>query len=358
MSQADDAAELQKLVGTQVPPEMPQGKRLNLNRRRTPSDLPIPCDEVAHAKDSPATVSQYSYLGGGFRPSSATVATLPSGCYEILPSEAGFYFNPVRITTDHLMVFPDTKSDFLIKEVDKFWQMKDKFDQFGFTHKRGFLLYGPAGSGKSCTLMLMAQEVLKKNGVVLVADHPNHLAHMLARFRLIEPDRPLLVIWEDIDAVIMAYGEHEVLSVLDGEAQVNKIIFIATTNYPERLDARIINRPSRFDLIVKIDLPNAEARALYLRTCLGKTQTDDGIDLVERTSGLTFAHLRELIVSVYCLDYPAEAAIERLQHMKVKPKSSELSGAIGFDGESEEAWKCYISNAVKKDTRNSDGVDP
>ena len=139
---------------------------------------------------------------------------------------------------------------------------------------------------------------------------------------------------------------------------INKIIFIATTNYPERLDARIINRPSRFDLIVKIDLPNAEARALYLRTCLGKTQTDDGIDLVERTSGLTFAHLRELIVSVYCLDYPAEAAIERLQHMKVKPKSSELSGAIGFDGESEEAWKCYISNAVKKDTRNSDGVDP
>ena len=59
-------------------------------------------------------------------------------------------------------------------------------------------------------------------------------------FREIEPNRSIIYIFEDIDSIIEHHGEDEILSVLDGEMQVNKVLNIATTNYPERLDRRIV----------------------------------------------------------------------------------------------------------------------
>jgi len=54
-----------------------------------------------------------------------------------------------------------------------------------------------------------------------------------------------------------------VLNLLDGVKQVDNIIYIATTNYPELLEERILNRPSRFDRRFHIGTPSAEVRKFY-----------------------------------------------------------------------------------------------
>jgi len=45
---------------------------------------------------------------------------------------------------------------------------------------------------------------------------------------------------------------------------VDKALNIASTNYPEKLDRRIISRPRRFDRILRIDAPDARVREAYL----------------------------------------------------------------------------------------------
>jgi SpoVK/Ycf46/Vps4 family AAA+-type ATPase len=179
---------------------------------------------------------------------------------------------------------------------------------------------------------LITKNLVQRGGVVLHSFcDPKTLLTLIERFRTIEPVRSLVVVLEDIDAIIAQYGEHTLLSVLDGESQVDHIVFVATTNYPERLDPRIINRPSRFDRIVKIDMPDAAARKLYLEKKVGTTTSPDGIDLVKSTSGFSIAHLRELIVGIHCLGNSTASVLERLKKMQLVPKPlTTAQEGIGF----------------------------
>ncbi|MFK5088309.1 AAA family ATPase, partial [Klebsiella pneumoniae] len=69
---------------------------------------------------------------------------------------------------------------------------------------------------------------------------------------------------EDIDATLEIYNESTVINLLDGVDRVDKIVFLATTNYPEKLGTRIMNRPSRFDKRFKVGYPTDNTRKIYL----------------------------------------------------------------------------------------------
>jgi len=280
-------------------------------------------DEAAKkAKEISHPFVQYGFMGDGFVPATSTIPVLPTGCYELRQTMAGTYFSPMHITTDELIVFPGTKLEEILHEIERFWGLKKKFDQYGFIQKRGILLWGEPGCGKTGLVMLLTNEVLKRNGIVIVADNPFTLLEMLPKYRQVEPERPIMVVMEDLDTMIGDFGEKRILSVLDGENQIEGVCFVATSNYPERLAARITNRPSRFDMIIKIDSPNAEARTIYFMNKVKTTKAPDGTDLIKATEGLSFAHLREIIVGVFIFGYPASKVIERMHGMSVKPDSS------------------------------------
>ena len=115
-------------------------------------------------------------------------------------------------------------------------------------------------------------------------------------FRKIEPDRPVVCLFEDIDAIIETHGDSELLQWLDGSHQINKVINIATTNYPERLDRRIVSRPRRFDRIIKIESPTAAIRETYLSRKLPDLAANGQLaHWVTMTEGLSFAALAELL---------------------------------------------------------------
>ena len=118
--------------------------------------------------------------------------------------------------------------------------------------------------------------------------------------------------------------------LLDGENQVDRVINIATTNYPEKLDKRIVARPRRFDRVIKIDMPNEKIRKEYFKNKLGINGED--LDYwTEASNGFSFASLSELVISVKCLGNSFEKSIERLKELSRKHSSSEFEQAsVGF----------------------------
>lgn len=271
-------------------------------------------------------VCQYVLQGNLYYTASASVPALPPGVYEPKKSMRGIYFEQRETVTDDLHQLPDSASDLVISEIRRFWTLKEKFSSMGYLHKRGILLYGPPGSGKTSTVMFLTASMIQDGGVVFLSgSDPEDLADALAEFRRIEPDRRLVVIMEDLDCLISGYDDEEenFLAILDGEKSIDNVVFLATTNYPEKLGKRIINRPSRFDRVVKIGNPSAAARYAYLKSRNLGFSEKELQTWTDKTNGLTVAHLKELIVSVACFGNDIDEQVQRLREMAKEISSEE-----------------------------------
>jgi len=279
---------------------------------------------------------QWSTNGKIFVPTSKTVPFLKPGVYEIKSDERiGLYFERIETKIEGLLRFPDSNSLKVIEEIQRFWTLENIFENFNLAYKRGILLWGPPGGGKTCTVHILVHDIINKyNGIVFNFTNPELTKEGIRRFREIQPKTPFIMMMEDIDAIIHRYNESDVLNLLDGVERFNKCVFIATTNYPERLGARIINRPSRFDKRFKIDFPNSESRTMYLKSLIpDKLAKEHNIDLekwVNDTDKFSVAHLKELFIAVIILGDNYEEAITTLRSMKDIPTSTNDGRKMGF----------------------------
>lgn len=285
----------------------------------------------------PRVPVQYSIYGSGYKPTTKTIERLPAGCYNITADQHSVFVTPTPIPTGLLLELPEMKSEEVIKVVELFWDSekdyKDGNDYVvgGATYKAGVLLYGPPGSGKSCTLKLLAKKLVEKGGIVFYADtSPNLVSQFLSDFAQIEKDRKSIVLFEDIDSLIENYGEAKYLEILDSAKTINNVLFIATTNYPDRLDARIYNRPGRFSYVIKVGLPTAKAREAYLKAVL---KNYDEVDyIIKNTENFTIDHLSSLINARYREKKDLKQEIERLKTLFKIPKIKEDTVGISLKG--------------------------
>mgnify|MGYP003950197281 CR=1 FL=1 len=271
-----------------------------------------------------------------FVPSRKPVKSLPCGLYEIGSNpNIGLYFNRVKFSTEHVIRFPDTNSEKVMKEIQTFWSKEAVFAKYGLSFKRGILLYGPPGSGKTCTIKLVIEDVIKRGGIVIKFDNPELFAEGIRVLRNIQPDTPVVVLMEDLDSILECFNESDVINILDGVDRVEKILFLATTNYPEKLGERVVNRPSRFDKRFLIDVPNAESRKLYLQSVIQEEEIKNlKIDIdkwVKDTDSLSIAHLKELVTSVVILGSEYGESLKILKDMRDKAEADAKKTGFGFN---------------------------
>lgn len=269
-----------------------------------------------------------------------TNPNVPPGIYELkYNQELGFYIQKQDHFSDDLLELPMKEVGEILKDIKNFWNREHIFKTYGYTHKRGILLYGPPGNGKSYLIQMLNRHLINEmKGIVLnLKDHESielFLDFAGPVIRKIEPDTPIIVIMEDIDS-ILDYSNSiltKVLNMLDGLKQINKVVYVATTNYPERLQERISNRPSRFDRRYKIGTPTAAVREYYIRQKLKKEDLNN-IDInlwVKETAGLSISHIKELIVSHIILDIPFNNALQSLKSMNKKITTISEGKSIGF----------------------------
>ena len=273
-----------------------------------------------------------------FVPAFTSVPKVPSGIYEVVYNRQlnQHTLKKQPFKTDELYQLPSYEIMDILRDIQNFWDRKDKYKEYNFVHKRGILMYGEPGCGKSGIIQLIAKQLIENDGIIINIkdqDDVDYFMDFISTFRKIEPNRPLIVLLEDIDSIAgeNSHSTSRLLNILDGVKQIEDVVYIATTNYPEKLQDRITNRPSRFDRRYKVELPNEEIREAYIRHKL----TDEDIENVDikewvkRTEGMSLSHLKEVVISTIVMGREFEEVMENLEGLKKAP-SIKGSGKVGF----------------------------
>ena len=284
---------------------------------------------------------QWGFDGnGGFMPLQKTVDEVPSGLYEIKSDpQRGAHLQKIEVIEEELFVLPSPEIKSIIEDIRKFWDGKNTFKKYKYVHKRGILLHGDPGGGKSGIIQLCIRYVIDEMNGIVINIKDQYQVELFDEFiqtlRKIEPNRPLIVVMEDLDALT---GEDKwitskLLNILDGIKQIDGVVYLASTNYPEKLEERISNRPSRFDRRYRIESPDAKIRESYIRAKLPEDELNK-INInqwVRDSEGFSLAHLKELVISTLVLGNTYNESLSHLREMKNKPKNKgNKTGGIGF----------------------------
>lgn len=286
----------------------------------------VPVQDDSRPNISDLSVSSWATDGQTYAAVGETTAKLPAGFYACRSTMNGPVLESLDMANDDLVSLEDETIEVLTAEFIKFWDRIPQFEERGLSAKRGLLLWGPPGSGKTSALQIMSRHMVNEmDGIVVLADEPQITSILLAAVRKVEPTRPVILLMEDIDALVGRFGEAGYLALLDGELQISNIVHVATTNYPERLDKRFADRPGRFDRVEYVGMPNDKARRLYLESRAPNLSEIEIERFVKASDGWSIAHLRELVVASEILGDDPQVTIDRLDEMTQHQASSDAS---------------------------------
>ncbi|WP_127531330.1 AAA family ATPase [Paenibacillus kobensis] len=201
------------------------------------------------------------------------------------------------VTRDDVFLDESLKAQ-IYRSVDEFFS-KDRgfFQTYGIPYKRGVLLYGKPGNGKTTLVKSIASTVAAPIAYWQITEHTSS-GSISEVFQAAVNMAPMVLVIEDIDSM-PASCRSFFLNTLDGATSKDGVFLIGTTNYPERIDPALMNRAGRFDRAYEVKLPDEATRCAYMiRRGMGRLVDETYIAQAARqTEGFSLAQLSELYVS-------------------------------------------------------------
>lgn len=161
------------------------------------------------------------------------------------------------------VILKEGQREDLFADVERFLGLKNEYERVNIPWHRGYLFYGPAGTGKTSLALAVASnfDVPVFSISLSTLDNSKDLLKAVAA---IDSDEAVLIL-EDIDVASTTHSRDEnkskkgdkvaldvLLNVLDGAGTPSGLITIMTTNYADRLDEALV-RPGRVDYKLLID---------------------------------------------------------------------------------------------------------
>lgn len=219
-------------------------------------------------------------------------------------------------TWDDVILNPETK-DGIIEDIEGFFASQELYKEFGVPWKRGVILHGLPGNGKTISIKALMSRLRKRSPeaggpvpslyVKSFEDQCSGPQYSIKKiFDRARRTAPCLLIFEDLDSLITDRTRSYFLNEVDGLESNDGILMVGSTNHLDRLDPAIRDRPSRFDRKYFYRLPAHAERAAYVRYWKAKVDRsprvafpDAACDFIaDITDGFSFAYLKELFVAV------------------------------------------------------------
>jgi ATP-dependent 26S proteasome regulatory subunit len=206
-----------------------------------------------------------------------------------------------RLTADEVILPTETLAT-IRRQVVGVAEHRERLLAAGQHLKRGLLLYGPPGVGKTHSVRFLMGEMTEVTILELTGDSLGAIGTACSVARTLQP---AMIIVEDVDLIAEEremYGGgnpllFELLNEMDGLAEDTDVVFLLTTNRAEALEPALAARPGRVDQAVALELPDADARHRLFALYRGHLDVDESnLDtVIGRTDGVTASFLKELL---------------------------------------------------------------
>lgn len=216
-----------------------------------------------------------------------------------------------------------------IQSLTGFFDLRDHYTTCNVPWKRGALLIGPPGNGKTFAIKALINAlgrpslyVKSFNCSLFWGTSEDNIQRVFERARELAP---CVLVLEDLDSLITPENRSVFLNEMDGFAANDGLLILATTNHPENIDEALLNRHSRFDDRLYFELPEVNERRAYIRQQIEPMHLSDSEieQIAEKTEGFSYASLKELILSstIECikaktLEAMYEKMLSRVELMK------------------------------------------
>lgn len=217
----------------------------------------------------------------------------------------GSTFNPRPMDT---LFFDNSIKDKITKHLDDWLLNEDVYKSRGLTFKTGILLYGVAGTGKSSLASAIATYL--NCGLISIDAASFGDLNISEVVESINADNCRYVVLIDEIDTIFATREDEAISekqkakiskllaLLDSQQSPNNVIFVATTNYVERLDKAVI-RKGRFDMSCELgNISKDTAEEMCKSFNLNDSETKKALACFKETKEINPAELQNTILTV------------------------------------------------------------
>ncbi|KAI9802353.1 MAG: hypothetical protein M1833_001859 [Piccolia ochrophora] len=199
----------------------------------------------------------------------------------------------------------------IANDIEGFFDRKDLYTEFAVPWKRGIILHGPPGNGKTVSLKAVMHNLSARPDPI-PALYVKSLEHckgpqvaVRSIFSQARDMAPCLLVFEDIDSLVTDKVRSYFLNEVDGIEAMDGIMMIGSTNHLDKLDPAIAKRPSRFDRKYAFTLPAEPERAAYCDYSRAKLASNPAIEfplelspaIAKITDAFSFAYLKELFIT-------------------------------------------------------------
>jgi cell division protease FtsH len=209
---------------------------------------------------------------------------------------------------DDLALDPDKKHEIETNSV-RLLRHNTELKKYGIPCKRGIILAGVPGTGKT-----LISKVLMNNSpdITCIEAHPSLVDHpgfIFDIYELARDLRPCILFLEDVDLVgydregsgySRGAGLASLLNELDGAEDCHGIVTVAMTNNLKSLDKALVNRPSRFDRVIIMELPEIRERRYQIGRISKRIPLSGELQeyLAQHTGGYSPAQIQDILQSI------------------------------------------------------------